>query len=186
LQAYISGQQAHAFVELRQPPTIQSVLESWTASSNVGHGKDRRRFVKEYMSNTSEHILEIVQRQVRGVAQQHGATLAATSSLPALSLLSSSTTLPSSVSFWQSSPNAPHAAQHAQAPVSVALRGLWQMATEFAERAGEERAKVEDRLGNLVVHSLPQNLISKSLDGMFRDWTSSVGLPLPNAPARKK
>lgn len=60
------------------------------------------------------------------------------------------------------------------------------MTTEFAERAGEERAKVEDRLSNLVVRLFPQSLISKSLDAMFRDWTGSVGLPLPNMGTRKK
>ena len=159
------------------------MLESWAAGSNVGHGKDRRRFVKEYVSNPSERILEIILRQVR-IPQQHGAPLAATSSLPALSLLSPSATLPSSASLWQSTPNALHAALHAQAPVSLALIGLWQMTTEFAERAGEERAKVEDRLCDLVVHSFPQSLISRSLDAMFRDWTGSVGLPWPNT--RKK
>lgn len=173
-----------------QPPTIHSILESWIASSSAGNGKDRKRFIKDYMSNSSDHVLEIVLRQVR----QHGsAPLGATASLPSINLLSSSASTPtqssskyqaqsataSALPFSLSTPNAPQSAQHAQAPVSLALLGLWQLVAEYAERAGEERMKLEERLGNLVVRCLPQSSIYKSVDAMFREWSSSVGLPLP-------
>lgn len=153
------------------------------------------------MSNSSDHVLEIVLRQVR----QHGsAPLGATASLPSINLLSSSTSTPAQSSskypaqsaaaptlpFSLSTPNAPQSAQHAQAPVSLALLGLWQLVAEYAERAGEERVKLEERLGNLVVRCLPQSSIYKSVDAMFREWSSSVGLPpplpLPNTGSSRK
>lgn len=139
------------------------------------------------MLSSSDHMLEIILRQMQ---VRSAGPLAAAASMPTLSMMSSPAaglqSHSSSSSFLSSTPNTPNAAQHAQSPVSLAVVGLWDMTKEYAERASEDRAKVEERLGQLVVRSLPQSLIFKSLDALFREWGVRAGLPLQNSGSRKK
>jgi 20S proteasome subunit alpha 6 len=71
----------------------------------------------------------------------------------------------------------------------MAVLSVYRMAAEYAEKAAEEHGRLEERVGN-IVRSLPQHLLYKSLDGIFRDWTAGVGLVVPQLPhtngARKK
>ena len=46
------------------------------------------------------------------------------------------------------------------------------MATEYAALAGVEMALLENRVGQ-IVRSLPQSMVYKSLDGMFKEWMSA-------------
>ena len=145
----------------------------------MGVGKDRRRFLKEHMSSSIDNILEILLRLVRGTSSYHSPSAASS-----LSNINASSTSHLAVA---ASPNAPHAAQ--QTHVSMAVLGIYRMAAEYAEKAAEEHGRLEERVGN-IVRSLPQHLLYKSLDGIFRDWTAGVGLAVPQLPhtngARKK
>ncbi|KAF8322261.1 hypothetical protein DL93DRAFT_2163096 [Clavulina sp. PMI_390] len=164
------------------PPTLASVLDTWITTSTAGSLEDRQRFAKEHV-NSGDHILEIALRQVR---HHGGAPISASGSIPSLSFPAGSASLSSFNNF---SPNAPSSAQFAQAPVSLVMLGLWQLANEYAERAGEERPKLEERLGNLLVRCISQSNVFKSLDAMFREWGSTVGLTVPppsNSTPRKK
>lgn len=133
------------------------------------------------MQASAQNILEIVLRQVRG-AQPIGATM----SLPTFGSSSSSMLPPSSLlagmsSFSTSSifsPNSPHAAQHSQSPVSLMILSLWQMATDYAEKAGEERTQVEATLGKYIIKHFAQGLINKSVESIFRDWCALRGIVL--------
>lgn len=132
------------------------------------------------MSSSIDNILEILLRLVRG-ASYH--SLSATSSL---SNIPPSSSTSSSQPAVLPSPNAPHAAQ--QTHVSAAVLNIYRMAAEYAEKASEEHGRLEERVGN-IVRSLPQHLLYKSLDGIFRDWTAGVGLAIPithtNGPRKK-
>jgi 20S proteasome subunit alpha 6 len=123
------------------------------------------------MSSSIDNILEILLRLVRGErASHHPNQYAHTSHSPLHSALGSAV----------SSPNAPHAAQ--QTHVSLAVLAIFRMSAEYAEKAGEETGKVEERVGE-IVRALPQHLIYKSLDGIFREWSGSSGFS--NTSGRK-
>jgi 20S proteasome subunit alpha 6 len=137
----------------------------------VGVGKDRRRFLKEHMSSSIDNIFEILLRLVRGTSSYHSS-----SSASSLTNVNGSFTSQLAASV---SPNAPHAAQ--QTHVSLAVLSIYRMAAEYAEKAAEEHGRLEERVGN-IVRSLPQHLLYKSLDGIFRDWMAVVGLAVPQPP----
>ncbi|KAH7339111.1 hypothetical protein B0J17DRAFT_401961 [Rhizoctonia solani] len=46
-------------------PTITTLMEAWCGHTMVGQPKERRRFVRQHMSNI-DHVLEILLRLVRG------------------------------------------------------------------------------------------------------------------------
>ncbi|KAB5589964.1 Protein IWS1 [Ceratobasidium theobromae] len=55
-------------IEVADPdpaPTITTLMEAWCGHTMVGQPKERRRFVRQHMSNI-DHILEILLRLVRG------------------------------------------------------------------------------------------------------------------------
>lgn len=53
------------------------------------------------------------------------------------------------------------------------MLAIFRMTTEYAEKASEEAGKVEERVGE-IVRSLPQHLVFKSLDGIFREWSGGT------------
>ncbi|KAF8592466.1 hypothetical protein K439DRAFT_13551 [Ramaria rubella] len=142
------------------PSTIHTVLENWTSSSLVGLEAERQRFVKTYMSE-SDNMLEVLLRLVRG----ERATPLSFSTTPSSSNLHLSGPLLTALS-----PNSPHASQ--QTHLSLAIVAMVRMAESFAERAmpsDEGKREVGDRVGE-IIRCLPQHLLYKSLDGIFREW----------------
>ncbi|KIJ56589.1 hypothetical protein M422DRAFT_22743 [Sphaerobolus stellatus SS14] len=142
------------------PPTIYTVLENWASSSLVGLEAERQRFVKTHMSER-DNLLEILLRLVRGERATPISFSGSNSSSnlhltgPLLTALSS---------------NAPHAAQ--QTHLTLAIVAMVRMAEGFAERtmaSGEAKKEVDERVGE-IIRCLPQHLLYKSLDGIFREW----------------
>lgn len=129
-----------------QPPTMQNVLETWSGTSFLGSGKDRRRFIADYLSD-ARGLLEILCRLVRGErsstvnTSQLGAPLAEATA---------------------KTPFASH-----QTHLSLSVLALFGIATDFAERAGIENAELDARVGDILM-SIPQHLTFKALDGLVR------------------
>ncbi|KAF8520061.1 hypothetical protein JB92DRAFT_2896025 [Gautieria morchelliformis] len=142
------------------PPTIHTVLENWSSSSLVGLDAERQRFVKTHMCE-SGNMLEILLRLVRG----ERATPISFSNTTSSSNLHLSGPLLTALS-----PNSPHASQ--QTHLTLAIVAMVRMAESFAERvmpSDEGKREVEERVGE-IIRCLPQHLLYKSLDGIFREW----------------
>uniref|UniRef100_A0A0W0FL96 Proteasome subunit alpha type 1 n=1 Tax=Moniliophthora roreri TaxID=221103 RepID=A0A0W0FL96_MONRR len=142
------------------PPTIWTVLESWSANSVVGNGPtERQRFIKTHLSET-ENLLEILLRLVRGeratAFQSNTNISAATLSGPLLAA-------------WEQ--GTAHGAQ--QTHVSLAVLAIFQMTLEYACKVvgsgPDAKKEVEGRVGE-IIRCLPSHLIYKSMDGMFKEW----------------
>jgi len=137
-------------------PTIQTILESWSFNSSIGTSKDRQAFVKSHMAD-SENVLEILLRLVRGERATPfahagpGAQASPVASGPLLHALS---------------PSSPHANQ--QTHVSLAVLAIYRLAGEYAVEAGKRNEDVAERVGE-ILRCLPQHLLYKSLDGIFRE-----------------
>ncbi|TRM68411.1 hypothetical protein BD626DRAFT_481639 [Schizophyllum amplum] len=139
-------------------PTIYTVLDGWAASAGVGTPPERQRFLKTHMCEM-DNILEVLLRLVRGEratthAQNGPAIPISTLSGP---LLSAHNEHPA------------HANQ--QTHVSLAVIALFRMTLDYARRAVGQHAKkeVEDRMGE-IIKCIPNHLVYKSLDGIFKEW----------------
>ncbi|KAG8963325.1 hypothetical protein FRC03_003155 [Tulasnella sp. 419] len=143
------------------PPTIYTVIDNWAQHSLVGPPKDRRRFVREHLLNNFDNVLEILLRLVRGER--------ATPSNNQVSTSGQNHLLGTPLAAGAVTASTSHAAQ--QTHVSLAVLSLFRIATEYAVLAGVEEKKVENQVGELV-RQLPQHLVYKSLDGIFREWMS--------------
>lgn len=107
------------------------------------------------------NMLEIFLRLVRGERATPGSFSAANTS----SNLHLSGPLLTALS-----PSSPHAAQ--QTHLTLAVVAMVRMAEAFAERSmAKDRAQqeVDERVGE-IIRCLPQHLLYKSLDGIFREW----------------
>ncbi|KAF8528912.1 hypothetical protein BU17DRAFT_60665 [Hysterangium stoloniferum] len=143
------------------PPTIHTVLENWTSSSMVGLEAERQRFVKTHMSE-SDNLLEILLRLVRGERA---------TPLPFSNVSSSSNLHLTGPLLTALSPGSTHASQ--QTHLTLAIVAMVRMAESFAERvipsSEDARQEVNERVGE-IIRCLPQHLLHKSLDGIFREW----------------
>lgn len=109
----------------------------------------------------SDNMLEILLRLVRG----ERATPISFSNTTTSSNLHLSGPLLTALS-----PNSPHASQ--QTHLTLAIVAMVRMAESFAGRAmpsDEGKREVEERVGE-IIRCLPQHLLYKSLDGIFREW----------------
>lgn len=159
---WVAGDAAEGWekkIEVADPdpaPTIWTILEAWAQNSTVGQLTERQRFLRTHMTET-DNILEILLRLVRGeraTTQPTPAVAAPNIAGPLLSALS---------------PGAAHGAQ--QTHVSLAVLAIFRIAVEYAKKASPENGKneVEERAGE-IIRSLPQHLLYKSLDGIFKEW----------------
>ncbi|KAL0949860.1 hypothetical protein HGRIS_009893 [Hohenbuehelia grisea] len=140
------------------PPTIWTVLEGWATNSQVGQANERQRFLKTHMTET-DNVLEILLRLVRGeratpFSQSPQGISQSNISGPLLSALV---------------PGSAHGQQ--QTHVSLAVLAVFRMAVEYAKKAVGDKGKdeVEERVGE-IIRCLPQHLIYKSLEGIFKEW----------------
>lgn len=109
----------------------------------------------------SDNMLEILLRLVRG----ERATPISFSNAASSSNLHLSGPLLTALS-----PNSPHASQ--QTHLTLAIVAMVRMAETFADRAmssDEGKREVDERVGE-IIRCLPQHLLYKSLDGIFREW----------------
>lgn len=104
-----------------------------------------------------DNILEILLRLVRGERATPFASAPSATNVTAGPLIAAIT------------PGSSHGSQ--QSHVSLAVLAMVQMAREYAIKAEGESGKkeVEDRIGELI-RCLPQHLVYKSLDGIFKEW----------------
>lgn len=154
------------------PPTMQDVFADWSSKSFMGSGKDRRRFIREYLA-TSRGQVEILCRLVRGERAS------------AVSLKEFAT-LPGSSKAKRDKPNPlgeaakkTAFASH-QTHLSLAVLALYGLAEDFAQKSGtkaeeesgstsaapEPWSKDFDENINDILISMPQNLVFRALDGM--------------------
>jgi 20S proteasome subunit alpha 6 len=128
------------------PPTLSSILESWSTSSSSGTPHKRSAFTKSLLSEPYD-LLEILLRLTRGdrnpTAPGGG---------------------PLATSIRSDSPYASH-----QTHVSLAILAMYRLTTDYAEKAGEKSEVVNEKIGD-IIKSLPGGMISRSLDGMFKEW----------------
>lgn len=115
-----------------------------------------------------DHIVEILLRLVRGER--------ATPNQP--NFLYGQSQVLSSPLASALAPGSPHASQ--QTHVSLAVLSMFRMAVEYGGQAGVEKEVIEGRVGDMV-RSLPQHLLYKSLDGMFREWLGGQRKPTTTA-----
>jgi 20S proteasome subunit alpha 6 len=111
----------------------------------------------------SDNMLEILLRLIRG----ERATPISFSNTASSSSLHLSGPLLTALS-----PNSPHASQ--QTHLTLAIVAMVRMAESFADQAmpsdeGKGKREVDERVGE-IIRCLPQHLLYKSLDGIFREW----------------
>ncbi|KAL1732718.1 hypothetical protein EV714DRAFT_270348 [Schizophyllum commune] len=139
-------------------PTIATVLEAWSTGSSVGTLAERQRFLKVHMSD-SDNILEILLRLVRGERATNNTQ-------------KPDGVAPHNLSGPLLAAHNEHSA-HAkeQTHVSLSVIALFRLTLEYARKAVGDRARkeVEERLGE-IIKCIPNNLVHKSLDGIFKEW----------------
>ncbi|KAF7980891.1 hypothetical protein HWV62_36069 [Athelia sp. TMB] len=183
---WVAGEAADGWekkIEVVDPdpaPTIWTVLEGWATHSPAGALTERQRFLKTHMHAAPANVLEVLLRLVRGeratpfaAAPVSGASLAG----PLLAALSSFTGgggggggVSGSGGSGGGGGGGGFAHGDQQTHVSLAVLAMWQMAREYAARAGAaEVAAAEERVGE-IIRCLPSHLLYKSLDGMFKEW----------------
>jgi 20S proteasome subunit alpha 6 len=126
------------------PPTMASILENWSTSATTSTLQRRTSFTKSLLAEPSE-LLEILLRLTRGDRNP-----------PAPAPLASS--------IRADSPYATH-----QTHVSLAILAMYRLTTDYATQAGVEAEVVNEKIGD-IIKSLPGGMISRSLDGMFKEW----------------
>jgi 20S proteasome subunit alpha 6 len=128
------------------PPTLQSILEHWTSSSSFGTTSKRETFTSSLISEPYD-LLEILLRLTKGDR-----------SAPTLGHV------PLATAIRSDSPYASH-----QTHVSLAILAMYRLTTDYAAKAGEKSEVVTEKIGD-IIKSLPSGMITKSLDGMFKEW----------------
>ncbi|TYJ56549.1 hypothetical protein B9479_002796 [Cryptococcus floricola] len=132
-------------------PTLPGILDGWASSCTLGTPSSRRAFTS-FLSSSPDDLLEILLRLGRG---DRNHTLGSSSS-PSFG--------PLATLIRPDSPFANH-----QTHVSLAILAMYRLTTDMAEKAGEKKEAVEEKVGD-IIRSLPGALVAKSLDGLFREW----------------
>jgi hypothetical protein len=55
--------------------------------------------------------------------------------------------------------------------VSLAILAMYRLTTDYAKKAGESSEVVNEKISD-IIKSLPVGMISRSLDGLFREWAA--------------
>ncbi|PWN52495.1 hypothetical protein IE53DRAFT_409391 [Violaceomyces palustris] len=137
------------------PPTIHTVLETWSVKSFLGSCRERRRFIADTFMD-GKGLVEILGRLVRGERSGGGGgggASASTRSLTAGPLFQAA----SETAF----------ASH-QTHVSLAVLSLYALADEYAVSAGVPKQEVAKRVGQILL-GLPKHLVFKALDGLWKE-----------------
>jgi hypothetical protein len=120
-------------------------------SSSVGSESDRESFTKTLSADPND-LLEILLRLTRG------------DRIPAAS--SGGSLGPLATAIRADSPFASH-----QTHVSLAILAMYRLTTDYAKKAGESSEVVNEKISD-IIKSLPVGMISRSLDGLFREWAA--------------
>ncbi|WVQ77134.1 hypothetical protein IAR50_006817 [Cryptococcus sp. DSM 104548] len=132
-------------------PTLPGILDGWASNCTLGTPSSRRAFTS-FLSSSPDELLEILLRLGRGDRN------------PTLGSSSSPSFGPLATLIRPDSPFANH-----QTHVSLAILAMYRLTTDMAEKAGEKKDVVEEKVGD-IIRSLPAALVTKSLDGLFREW----------------
>ncbi|KZW03905.1 hypothetical protein EXIGLDRAFT_715940 [Exidia glandulosa HHB12029] len=134
------------------PPNIHSVLDVWVHSSNVGTQPDRQAFVATHMSNV-RNVLEIVLRLVRSDRAGPFSPGSEHQSSPLVAAMPLGSSL----------------AKH-QTHITLAFLAVFKIAEDAAMSEGALDV-LTAQVGE-IVRCLPQHLLHKSLDNIFKDSKS--------------
>ncbi|WWC65003.1 uncharacterized protein I303_107617 [Kwoniella dejecticola CBS 10117] len=155
------------------PPTLQSILENWQSTSSYGTTSTRNQFIASLLDNPLD-TLEILLRLTRGDRNP------IYSSNP-----SSFTSFNQTIAIRKDSPYTNN-----QTHVSLAVLAMYRLTTDLIEKmaltststsATDEEEKLstqqkeKDKLNesvNEIIASLPNNMILRSLDGLWKEWNS--------------
>lgn len=137
------------------PPTLANILENWATSSSVGTSAKRTEFTTSLLSEPYD-LLEILLRLTRGDRNPSASSHTASGAGGAGSSLTAA--------MRSDSPYASH-----QTHVSLAILAMYRLTTDYAAKAGEKSEVVNEKIGD-IIKSLPSGMISRSLDGMFKEW----------------
>ncbi|WVO12690.1 hypothetical protein L204_100296 [Cryptococcus depauperatus] len=135
-------------------PTLQSILDNWASNCTLGTPSSRRAFISSLASSPND-LLEILLRLTRG---ERNPALGSTSSFGPFAAL-----------IKPDSPFASH-----QTHVSLAILAMYRLTTDYAQKAGDSVETVDEKIGD-IIKSLPVMLITKSLDGLFKEWQGGDG-----------
>lgn len=136
------------------PPTIADVFAEWSTKSFLGTGRERRRFIQDYLSHAQGQV-EILCRLVRGERA---------SSISMMKDSSTGGNNPLAIAT-KKTPFASH-----QTHLSLAVLALFGLVEEYAGEAGVGGERVDARMGEILM-SMPQNLVFKALDGLVSTRT---------------
>jgi 20S proteasome subunit alpha 6 len=142
-----------SFAADMQAPTLHSILDGWASSSTVGQPSDRRAFTQSLQGDPND-LLEILLRLTRGERN------------PAASASGSGSLGPLATAIRADSPFASH-----QTHVSLAILAMYRLTTDYAAKAGEKSEVVNEKISD-IIKSLPLGMITRSLDGLFKEWNA--------------
>ncbi|EIW69286.1 hypothetical protein TREMEDRAFT_62149 [Tremella mesenterica DSM 1558] len=181
------------------PPTLETILETWSTTSTSGTNSTREEFVKSLLENPGD-MLEILLRLTRG-DRNPPVPIKSTSihieNNKSKNVLSSKTQKPTPndkdvkvknsenelsndemekdkeiKKKYESSlirSDSPYTSH--QTHVSLAVLAMFRLTTDYAKKVGEEEVeKVWEKVED-IVRSLPSSMINRSLEGMFKEWS---------------
>ncbi|PWN24258.1 hypothetical protein BCV69DRAFT_280148 [Microstroma glucosiphilum] len=137
------------------PPTIFDVFADWGTKSFLGTGRDRRRFVLDCLSDSKGQV-EILCRLVRGerASTVSSKELAVAGGSGKRNPLAEAAKMTSFTSH--------------QTHLSLAVMAMFGLTAEYAEAAGEKQESFDGRISEILM-GLPQNLVFKALDGLWKE-----------------
>lgn len=155
------------------PPTIQDVFNDWSSKSFLGQPKDRRKFLKDFLSD-SQGMIEILCRLVRGERASTSTSTrgsgdkngGAPSSGDRDDMErdrdededeSNGDPLEKAKKLTNFSSNHTH--------LSLGVMALFGLTRDYSLKAGVEEEEFKKKIGE-ILKSLPEHLVFKSLDGL--------------------
>jgi hypothetical protein len=129
------------------------MLEQWKSSSSAGTPADRTEFTTSLLASPND-LLEILLRLTRGDRNP----------VASIGTGPSSAFGPLATAIRPDSPYASH-----QTHVSLAILAMYRLTTDFAQQAGVKTEVLNDKIAD-IIKSLPQSMIHKSLDGLYKEW----------------
>lgn len=118
------------------PPTMQDVYAEWSSRSFLGSGRDRRRFIQEYLQ-TSRGQIEILCRLVRGErASSSSSTNASGAASPSLASYATAGAGGAGAGPLAAAARKTSFSSH-QTHLSLAVLALFGLAEEYAGKLGE-------------------------------------------------
>ncbi|WVW80670.1 hypothetical protein I302_102656 [Kwoniella bestiolae CBS 10118] len=141
-------------------PTLKSILEQWSSTSSYGTSSTRELFISSLLSSPLETI-EILLKLTRGDRNP------IYSSNPTYFNKSFSSSV-----IKKDSPYTSH-----QTHISLAVLAMYRLTTDLVEKLPDEKEREKekekfDENVNDIIRSLPLNMIQRSLDGLWKEYSA--------------